>query len=65
MQQLSLDLQTPVYRGLSDSLHAALDTGNREEVSLVMDSAQEAWESGAITGQQYGDLRDDARGALN
>jgi hypothetical protein len=54
-------LQVPVYKGLSDSLHAAIDTGNHEEIYAVVDNAEEAYAADQITERQLGDLLDDFR----
>ncbi len=54
-------LQVPVHKGLSDSLHAAIDTGNHEEVYGVIDNAEDAFAAGQIDAIQLGDLLDDFR----
>lgn len=54
-------LQVPVHKGLSDSLHAAIDTGNHEEIYAVIDDAENAFAAGQIDAIQLGDLLDDFR----
>lgn len=54
-------LQVPVHKGLSDSLHAAIDTGNHEEIYGVIDNAEDAFAAGQIDAIQLGDLLDDFR----
>lgn len=54
-------LQVPVHKGLSDSLHTAIDTGNHEEVYGVIDNAEDAFAAGQIDAIQLGDLLDDFR----
>lgn len=54
-------LQAPVHKGLSDALHAAIDTGNHEEIYGVIDNAEEAFAAGQIDAIQLGDLLDDFR----
>lgn len=51
------------FRGLSDSLHAALDTGNREEVRLVLEDAEHYFNGECLTIVQLADLYADARDA--
>lgn len=48
-----------VYRGLSNSLAAAIDTGNAQEVYAVMVDAQDCYNRDQISEPQYGDLCDD------
>lgn len=55
--------KTAVYNGLSNSLSAAIDTGNAEEVAAVLDSIDCAYDLGQITEGQAGDLSADAREA--
>lgn len=50
-----------VYRGLSDSLSAAIDTGNAEEVSRVLDDACNSHDATYITSGQFEGLLSDAR----
>ena len=57
-------LQALIYRGLSDSLSAAIDTGNRAEVIAVMRDARNCLHAAQITVEQYADLEDDVRIAL-
>lgn len=54
-------LQVSVHKGLSDSLHAAIDTGNHEEVYGAIDTAEDAFAAGQIDAIQLGDLLDDFR----
>lgn len=54
-------LQVPVHKGLSDSLHAAIDTGNHTEIYEVMACVNDALEAGQIDVIQAGDLLDDFR----
>jgi hypothetical protein len=54
-------LQVAVHKGLSDSLHAAIDTGNHEEIYGVIDNAEDAFAAGQIDDLQLGDLLDDFR----
>ena len=53
--------QVPVHKGLSDSLHAAIDCGNHEEIYCVIDNAEDAFAAGQIDAVQLGDLLDDFR----
>lgn len=50
-----------IYRGLSDSLHAAIDTGNTEEVERVLSDSLDSVSRGLITEEQYADIFDDVR----
>lgn len=49
-----------VYRGLSDSLSAAIDTGNGDEVAQVLADAEECLQAGQINLMQRADLQLDA-----
>lgn len=52
-------LIVPVYQGLSNSLHACIDTGNPEEASHVLHLASEAMRRGQINLQHRADLQVD------
>lgn len=56
-------VQEAVYRGLRDSLSAAIDTGSADEVAYVLIDADHAQGAGQITEQQCGDLLADAQAA--
>ncbi len=60
---MSLDLQTPVFRGLSDSLQCAIDIQNQVAVSAVLMNICGAHDGGAITDEQFAELIADARDA--
>lgn len=49
-----------VFAGLSNSLAAAIDTGNGEEVAAVLKNAEEALDAGQITIQNRAELQVDA-----
>jgi hypothetical protein len=48
-----------VYRGLSNNLHACIDTGNPEEAAHVVACAKDALQNRQITMQQRADLQAD------
>lgn len=48
------------YRGLSDSLTAAIDTQNIDEVAAVLESADAYFNGGQLGLQQLADLYADA-----
>jgi len=50
-----------VYGGLSDSLSAAIDTGNAEEVAEVLAAVSSAQEAGQLGYAQVDGLFTDAR----
>ena len=60
---MSLDLTTPVYRGLSDSLQCAINIDNKEAVSAVLVNICGAHDGKAITDEQFAELIGDARDA--
>lgn len=49
-----------IYAGLSDSLEAAIDTGNVEEVASVLANAEEAFTAGQIDILQLQSLQTDS-----
>lgn len=51
--------QLAVYRGYSDALHVAIDTGNTAEAVEVIAGAGEAFRERRLSVEQYGDLRAD------
>lgn len=57
-------LQEPIYRALSNSLSAAIDTGNREEVTLVLKDARNCLHAAQISVEHYADLVGDVQTAL-
>lgn len=56
-----MTIANAIYRGLSDSLSAAIDTGNIEEVSAVLEDAESSWAAGQVGMDQLEDLYTDAR----
>lgn len=54
-----LDLQTPVFYGLLDSLHCCIETGNEEEARLVMEQAADSMWAQTITEEQFAELLSD------
>lgn len=50
-----------VFRGLSNRLQAALDTGNNEEVLFVIEAGNNAMEEGVISFSEYASLVSDAQ----
>lgn len=52
-----------IYRGLSDSLSAAIDTGNGEEVASVLSDAEDYLNNGLLSIQHRADLDADAEAA--
>lgn len=52
-------IQQSVHRGLSDQLHACIDTGNKGEADLVLVTARDAHERQQLDDIQMGDLCDD------
>lgn len=52
-----------IYRGLSDALSAAIDTGNGDEVAAVLTNGEDALQEGQITLQHRADLQADAEAA--
>jgi hypothetical protein len=52
-------IQTPVHRGLSDALQAAIDTGNIVEARCVMWAAGDARADGQLSEDQFRDLQQD------
>lgn len=55
--------QVPVFRGLSDSLQCAIDIQNAEAVTAVLVNADAAFQSMAISQEQFDELVADAREA--
>lgn len=55
--------QVPVFRGLSDSLHCAIDIQNDEAVTAVLVNADAAFQSLAISAEQFAELKADAQEA--
>jgi len=55
--------QTPVFRGLSDSLQCAIDIQNDTAVGAVLMNVDAAFRGGAITQEQYDELKSDAEDA--
>ena len=53
--------KTAVYNGLSDSLAAAIDTGNIDEVAAVLQDAEDCEVAGQITVEQLAELTLDAQ----
>ncbi|MNP39612.1 hypothetical protein D3C76_1331950 [compost metagenome] len=53
--------QTPVFRGLSDSLQCAIDIQNEVAVSEVLLNAEAAYRGGDITTEQFDELKSDAQ----
>lgn len=51
--------QLAVYRGYSDALHVAIDTGNIAEAVEVISGATAAFHARQLSVEQYGDLRAD------
>lgn len=60
---MSLDLQTPVFRGLSDSLQCAINIENQVAVSAVLMNVCAAHDGKAISDEQFEELVADARDA--
>lgn len=52
-----------IYRGLSDSLSAAIDTGNIDEVASVLSDAEDYLNAGLLSIQHRADLEADAGAA--
>lgn len=50
-----------IYRGLSDSLSAAIDTGNGEDVAKVLSDAYDYLNNGLLSIQHRADLEADAQ----
>lgn len=57
---MSNPITNAVYRGLSDSLSAAIDTGNGDEVAQVLANAEDCLQAGQINLMQRADLELDA-----
>lgn len=55
--------QEPVFKGLSDSLQCAIDIQNDEAVTAVLINADAAFQSMAISQEQFDELVADAREA--
>jgi len=55
--------QTPVFRGLSDSMQCAIDIQNEHAVGAVLMNAEAALRGGAITQEQMDEIVADARDA--
>jgi hypothetical protein len=55
--------QTPVFRGLSDSMQVAIDIQNETAVGAVLMNADAAFRGGALTKEQFDEIVADARDA--
>lgn len=49
--------QIAVYRTLLRSLFIAIETGNRDEVGLVLEQAKQAYEDGALRLEDFAQLK--------
>lgn len=56
-------IQVILYRALCNSLHAAIDTGNQDEIAAVLKDAKHSLHAAQIDRAQYADLEGDVRAA--
>lgn len=56
-------IQAIMFKCASDCLHAAIDTGNHDEVAEVLRDARNSLHAAQIDPDQYADLVDDVRKA--
>jgi hypothetical protein len=54
---MNANITNAIFRGLSDSLSAAIDTGNGDEVAGVLKDAEDSLAAGQITVQNRGELQ--------